>query len=165
MSAQIRRVQRRDNGEAEEYGGVPTRSTRSGGTAGKIAFDDAAGIIAICIGAMICAADSLNAGMGIVRWQQGTAGAEAGDDECAKPDAKPSCCVWVFLAQCPPQQAPVVAAGEMQSASPNAGARSTASSSPEAINFPTRIHYHKYTIADIQAISSLPKTRTGELVR
>ena len=91
---QIRRVQRRDNGEAED-GGVVRRSTRSTGSFGKTASEDAAGINPICTGATIRAEDSLNAGMGAVRWQHGGMGAEAGDDPRGKAAAWPS--RWVPL--------------------------------------------------------------------
>ncbi|MGA3125865.1 MAG: hypothetical protein ABSD13_04045 [Candidatus Korobacteraceae bacterium] len=143
MRGQIRSVQRRDNGGAEDGGSV-TRSTRSTGSFGKNAFKDAAGINPICTGATIRAEDSLNAGMGALRWQHGGTGAEAGDDPRGKAAAWPSRWVrlgviwlgviWFFMAQWAAQQVLAVEAGEMQSASPNAGAKSTARSKPEAMS-------------------------------
>lgn len=51
-------------------------------------------------------------------------------------------------------------AGEIQSASPNAGARSTASSNPRLMSLRTCIPYHVYTIADFQARAGRKKLFT-----
>jgi hypothetical protein len=133
-------VQRRDNGGAEDGGDV-RRSTRSTGSSGKTAFEDVAGINPICTGATIRAEESLNAGVGALRWQHGGTGAEAGDDPRGKAAAWPSrwvplFAIWLgviwFFAQWAAQQLLAAEAGEMQSASPNAGAISTVKSKPEA---------------------------------
>jgi hypothetical protein len=82
---------------------------------------DAAAINAICTGATICAEDSLSAGIGALRSQHGATGAE------------PCGMVWLILAQCA-QPAMAVEAGDMQSASPSAGANSTVRSNPDAMS-------------------------------
>jgi hypothetical protein len=115
------------------------RSTRSTGSFGKTASEDAAGINPICTGATIRAEDSLNAGMGALRWQHGGTGAEAGDDPRGKAAAWPSRWVPLFAirlfgAQWAAQQLLAAEAGEMQSASPSTGAKSTVRSKPEAIS-------------------------------
>ena len=123
------RVQRRSNGEAG--GGAATRSsTRSSGCAGSAATGETEGSNAICSGATICAENSPRAGMGALRWQQGATGScRAGPCWRAADDPAP----WFIIAQ---REQPELAAipAELQSASPSAGAISTARSSPEAMS-------------------------------
>jgi hypothetical protein len=116
------------------------------GTTGNIATGDAAAVNAICSGATICAEDSLHPGIGALRSQQGATGAEAGADPRVVPEFQPSRCVPCFIApcfiaQCAAQRALAVGAGEMQRASPSAGAKSTVSSNPDAISLRTCIVY------------------------
>ena len=123
----MRSVQRSDNGEAGRTG--ETRfSTRKTGTAGSAATGDIQGNNVTCAGATIWAADSLNAGMEALRWQQGATGA----DPCGWPVP------WLILVQCGQldmvAEVAVAEVARLQSASPSAGARSTARNSPEAMS-------------------------------
>jgi hypothetical protein len=125
---QMRRVPRSDNGEAG--GGAGTRlSTRRTGRAGSAATGETDGNNAICTGATICAEDSPKAGMGALRWQQGDAGS-CGAGPCWPAEREPA--AWL-IAQC---EQPDMAAEDanLQSASPSAGAISTARNSPETIS-------------------------------
>jgi hypothetical protein len=125
---QMRRVQRSDNGEAR--GGDRTVLSIPGTRrAGSAATGECAGSNAICRGATICAEDSPNAGMGAWRWQQGARGSF--DCECCSGPAAPA--PWFIIVQCE-QWDLAVEVATLQSASPSAGAISTAKSSPEAIS-------------------------------
>lgn len=122
------RVQRSSNEEAG--GGAEKRlSTRSTGYVGNTATGETEGNNAICSGATICADDSPKAGMGALRWQQGATGSfRAGPCWRAADDPAP----W-FIAQRKQPELTAIPA-ELQSASPSAGAISTARSSPEAMS-------------------------------
>jgi hypothetical protein len=110
-------------------------STGGIGTTGNIATGDAVAVNTICTGATTCAEDSRNPGIVALRSQQGAPGAEAGAAPRAVPEFQPCVPCFIapcFIAQCAAQRALAAGAGEMQRASPSAGAKSTVRSNPDA---------------------------------
>ena len=138
MRCQIRRVQRSENGGAKA-GGAVARARRKAATAGNIALEDAAGSNAICTGATICAAVSVDAGMGVSGLQHGATGAVAGADPRGRPVSRPGRRMVRCMAQWPVQPAMGAEARDAQSASPSTGDKSTVRSNPDAMSLGNRM--------------------------